>query len=649
MLTLNLALAGLAVGSIASLSGIGLLITYRATGVFNLAHGSIAMFIAYLVYQAVDVWHWPTAVAAPIMILVVGPALGVGMDVAVFRRLNRRAASPAESLVASLGVLAFLLGLTSIIWGQQTEQAPALFPLTTWQLHGLVIHVDALIELGIVVAATVGLALITTRTHFGKQVRAVVDRRDLAELSAIDADRVSAIGWALGAGFAGLTGALLAPILELNLYTLTLVVLEIFAVPVIARLSSLPVAIAAGLGIGLAASEMQQVSLSGTAQTFVNALVANLFVVVLLVALLAIKRLQEVGSVDAGTTSTLASRRGTQAGRRRRGIEYLLMAGALLAPLAFPLATLRQAQGVPALAVVFVSIVAVTGYSGQISLGQAGYAGLGALFFAKFSTNAPELIALLWGIIAAGLVGLLTGYPAIRRRGLFLALTTFAVGAVVDRFVFNQPYFTNNVLVRRPDLLGLHLSGDRAFYVFELACLGFALLVVRNLRSGRLGRALIAMRDSEDGALSVGINLRALKVFIFTTSAVLAGLGGALIVQTQGAFDPTQFQPLQGLLWFLAVVVFGADSAAGAVLAAGVAVMVNTASGNPDAYAVPIGVLALALAGIPGGVSEGVRRLTSGLAVPEFWRDRFVSALPGPAPVPRLSSRGHELLARVRR
>lgn len=649
MLTLNLAFAGLAVGSIAALSGIGLLITYRITGVFNLAHGAIAMFVAFLVYQTVSVWHWPLGVMAPVMVLVVAPALGVGMDVAVFRRLNRRGASPAESLVASLGVLAFLLGLASLIWGQQTRSAPTLFPLTTWQVGGLIVHVDALIDLAIVLAATIGLGLVTTRTRLGTQIRAVVDRRELAELSAVNADRVSAIGWAVGAGFAGLTGALLAPILQLNIYNLTLVVLEIFAVPVIARLISLPVAAAAGIGIGIVSSELQQVTLSGAAETFLNALVANLFVLGLLAALLIINKLEEVGSVDAGTASTLASRRGTEHSLRRRSVEYAGAGAAMLVPLAFPLLALRQAEQVPALAVVFVSIVAVTGYSGQISLGQAGYAGLGALFFAKFSANAPELVALLWGILAAGAVGLLTGYPAIRRRGLFLALTTFAVGATVDRFVFNQPYFTNGVLVRRPNFFGLSLSGDRAFYVFELACLAVALLVVRNLRSGRLGRALVAMRDNEGGAQSVGINLRVLKVFIFTASAVLAGLGGALLVQTQGAFDPTQFQPLQGLLWFLTVVVFGADSAAGAVVAAAVAVLFNTVTGNPDAYAVPVGILALALAGLPGGVSEGIRRIVDGLAIPSFWQERFANSLRPLPPPPRLSARGQALLARVRR
>src|SRR3954447_18214427 len=136
----------------------------------------------------------------------------------------------------------------------------------------------------------------------------------------------------------------------------------------------------------------------------------------------------------------------------------------MLVPLTFGDVALRQAQEIPALAIIFISIVAVTGYSGQISLGQAGYAGLGALFFAKISAETPQLVALLVAALAAGIVGLLTGYPAIRRRGLFLALTTFAVGACVSRFVFTQPYFTNEVDVHRPSLFGLSLTGERAFY-----------------------------------------------------------------------------------------------------------------------------------------------------------------------------------------
>ncbi len=647
MLALDYALAGIGLGSIAALSGIGLLVTYRATGVFNVAHGAIAMITAYVLWEAVDVWQVPVGVAAAVAVLGFAPALGLLAERAVFRPLQRAGASPARSLVAALGLLVLLVGIAYTVWGPQAQHAPSLLPTQALHAGSVTVRLDVLIDLVIVVTSAVLLGTVATRTHLGTQIRAVVDRRELAELARVDADRVAMLGWAVGAGFAGLTGVLLAPQLSLNPIGLTLVVLETFALPVIANLVSFPAAVVAGIAIGVSSSEMNLVTFGSQAvQQLWNAAQANLFVVALLLALLIRNRLGEVGG-DAGEARALSTRRMTIVAADRRALGYGLATVLLVAPLAFPVESLRNAQEVPAFAVIFVSLVAVTGYSGQISLGQAGYAGLGALFFAIFSNSAPELVALLWGVVAAGIVGFLTGYPAIRRRGLFLALTTFAVGAAVSRFVFQQPAATAGLAVRRPELFGLSLAGDRAFYVFELACLVVALLVVRNLRTGRLGRALVAIRDNEDGARAVGINLPVLKVFIFTVSSALAGLGGALLVQTRLAFDPSAFDPLISMFWFTAVVVFGADSAAGAVLAAGFVVMVNTLADDATAYAVPIGVLALLLGRVPGGAVEIVRRTTTWVVTPPALLRRFGAALPQPAPAPRLSTRGRELLARA--
>jgi branched-chain amino acid transport system permease protein len=153
------------------------------------------------------------------------------------------------------------------------------------------------------------------------------------------------------------------------------------------------------------------------------------------------------------------------------------------------------------------------------------------------------------------------------------------------------------------------LAGDRVFYAFELVCLAVGLLVVHNLASGRLGRALVAIRDSEEGARSLGIDLRALKVFVFTVSAALAGLGGGLLAQATLAFSPNDFDPVpSSLFWFTAVVVFGADSAAGAVAAAGLVVAVGAVTGAAEAAFVPVGVLALLLGRLPGGVAGLVRQ-----------------------------------------
>ncbi|HEU5034985.1 MAG TPA: ABC transporter permease [Mycobacteriales bacterium] len=650
MLALDYALAGLGLGAIAALSGVGVLLTYRLTGVFNMAHGAIAMIAAYLFWQCTAGWGLPVWLAALLVLAVASPGLGMLLERFVFRPLQRRFATPAESLVATIGLLVLLLGVAYVVWGPQTRHPAALVPENVVQWGSLTLHVDAFTDLGIVIAGTLALGIVLRLTALGTQIRAVVDRRDLAELSGVDADRVSAIGWSIGCVFASLTGILLAAQISLNPFGLTLLVLETFAIPVLAGLRSIPIAIATGIALGIAQSEMNLWSPANASLSSIwDALHANLPVVLLLVVLLVRNRLAEGGG-DAGSATTFARRRAGAASNRRLAVQYALAAGAMILPLTFNSVHLRQAQEIPALGIIFVSIVAVTGYSGQISLGQAGYAGLGALFFAKASGGTPQIIALLVAALAAGVVGFATGYPAIRRRGLFLALTTFAVGAFVSRFVFAQPYFTNDVEVNRPSFFGLSLQGDRAFYLFELALLAFAFLVMFNLRNGALGRSLIAIRDSEDGARSVGVDVRVLKVLIFTVSAMLAGLGGALLAQQAQAFDPTAFDPLEASLpWFAVVVVFGADSAVAAVIGAGFLVLVNALTGQAGAYLIPIGLLAAFLGRLPGGAAELGRRTVDWLMTPTALMRRYTAAVPPSRPPLVLSDRGRLALARVRR
>jgi branched-chain amino acid transport system permease protein len=539
-------------------------------------------------------------------------------------------------LVATLGVFVLLVGIAAVVWGLQGRRAPSVLPTRRWYLAGAGVRSDAVVDLGVVVVTLLVLWWVTQRTRIGIEVRAVVADRPLAELSRINADRVAALGWAVGAGFAGLTGVLLAPQLSLTPYGLTLVVLETVAVPVVARLSSLPVAVMAALAIGVGQSELAQVHLhSSDWASALQSVQSNLLAVVLLVTLLVLPRLHELGG-DAGVATSLASRQPRRRAPLRRWAERAGASALLLSPLLYPAEVLRDAQRVPALALIFVSIVVLTGYSGQVSLGHGAYAGLGALTFAHLSGSISELPALVCGMATAGLVGLLTGYPAIRRRGLFLALTTFAVGVMVSRFVFQEPSFTSGVHVSRPNVLGLSLDGDRVFYAFELVCLAIGLVVVHNLRSQRLGRALVAVRDSEDGARAVGIDLRALKVFVFTVSAALAGLGGGLLAQATLAFDPNDFDPVaSSLFWFTAVVVFGSDSAAASVAAAGLVVAVGSMTGTAEAALVPVGALALLLGRMPGGLA-GVARSIGRLPQP-----------PPPPARPVLSAAGLAVRARL--
>ncbi len=286
----------------------------------------------------------------------------------------------------------------------------------------------------------------------------------------------------------------------------------------------------------------------------------------------------------------------------------------------------------------------LSGYGGQISFGTAGFAGLGALLTAQLAGGAlsslphvGDLMAFPIGALLVVPVGLLTGWPAIRRRGLFLALTTFAVGEMVSRFVFRQPSFVSGVVSGPPHLF----LNDHNFYVFELVCLGGALLLVHNLHRGRLGRALLAMRDNEAGARAVGVDVTRLKVFLFATSALIAGLGGALLASSARAFDAGSFDPVQSLLWFATVVVFGVDGATGAVLGAAILVTLD-ATVRPGISTIVIGVAAVMLGRIPGGVLYWVRHATSSLV-----RSRTVTDTEVP-PI-RLSPAGLALAERLRR
>ncbi|MFC8435951.1 ATP-binding cassette domain-containing protein [Streptomyces sp. NPDC057253] len=596
-LTWDLTLAGLSVGSAAALTGVGLIVTYRATGVLNFAHGAIAMVCAYALRQCVVEWGWPLWAGAVLTLLVLAPALGVVLERFAFRPLSVLGGDPAQTLVASIGVFVLLVGGAALLWGQGArDDAPELVSADPWG------------QLAVVLVLAVGVGAVIRGTRFGRELRAVVDDRQLAVLGGIDADRVAAAGWAFGAFTAGLTGVLLAPYVRLDPYGLPLLVMEVVAVAVAARMRSLPVAVLVALVIGVAQSQLTRLHPSGWGEPLLQAVGANLFVVALLIASLALPR---VGTRDA-LPRTATARVPTPQG------AWIVAAVLFLLPLGFAGSDLHTSVQVPALGVVLLSLVVVTGRGGQISLGQAAYAGLGALFTALLAAGRfpglprlPELAALALAVLLVAPLGLLTGWPAITRRGLALALATFAVGVAVSRFVFAQPYATSGLSLDRPE----GFDGDRAYYVLELALLTLALLTTRALRRGRTGRALAALRDHEQGASAAGVRVPSLKLLAFVAGAALAALGGGMLAMGLRAFDPGAYDPVRSLLWFAAVVVLGADSTLGALGAAALLVGLDAGARGGVAAAL-IGVLAVLVGRFPGGPYEALRTLTARLKPP---------------------------------
>ncbi|KUH37274.1 MULTISPECIES: ABC transporter permease subunit [Streptomyces] len=646
-LTYELLLAGLAVGGAAALSGVGLVVTHRATGVLNLAHGAVAMVCAYVLRQLTVEWGWPLGPAACLTLLVVAPGIGLLLDRAVFRPVaSGGGEDPARALVASIGVFVLLVGGAALVWGGGARaDVPVLLGDVPWAWPAV----------AVAVACAVGAA--TRWTRPGRELRAVVDDRELASLGGIAADRVAAAGWAFGSFTAGLTGVLLAPYVRLDPYGLPLLVLEVVAVAVAARMRSLPVAVAVALAVGVAQAQLTRLHPEGWAGPLVGAVAANLFAVALLVAALVVPAVGPdgsdapgrgprgygpVGYGGAGRGPTGYGPRGHgpvgygpgprgAAGTRVPPAVWPVVAVLFLLPLGLAGPDLRTAVQVPALAVALLSLVVVTGRAGQISLGQAAYAGLGALFTAWLAAGRlpglprlPEAAALAVAVLLVAPLGLLVGRPAIRRRGPALALVTLAVGVVVSRFVLAQPYATAGLVVERP----AGFLTDRRFYVLELLVLAGALAAVGALRRGRTGRALAALRDHEPGAAAAGVPVPGLKLLAFVAGAALAALGGGLLGMGARAFDAAAFDPVRALLWFAVVMVLGADSLLAPLVGAALLVGLD-AGARGGAAAALVGLLAAFAGRVPPLASLLPVRARRPARAPAGR-----SATDGPAPAP---------------
>jgi branched-chain amino acid transport system permease protein len=649
----QLAISGLPNGAAASLSGLGLVLTYRTTGVFNFAQGAIATFIAYIFWTLTTNHGWPIAPAALLAMAVIGPAIGITMDFAIFRPLQRRQASTAEKIVASLGLTVLFIGICSAIWGLGSKRSPSPLPFASKPpLHPFgqdyPIGYDVIGNIIIVAAVAVALTLIFRFTRLGTEIRAVVDKRQLAELSAVNANRVSAIAWGLGCGFAGLVGVLFANTVALDPYRTTLLVLDTFAVAVIAKLRNMPTAVVAGLLLGAAQAMMR----AYPGNVLQNEVGPNLLALLLIGFLVAYQQLDEIGDSMSSARGVVTGRLGSA--RKLTPPKLLWSVAVVGLAISMPLLvhgqSQQQIQEILALTVAFLSIVAITGFSGNISLCQAAFAGLGAFATAKFSTvglwfipSMPVIPAILLSAVLMIPVGIITGFPSLRRRGLILGLSTLAIGIIIDAFIFNNDnYYSGLGQIHRPKLFGLNLEGDHAYYWFELVVVVLMLFLVRNLRSGRLGRILAAMRDSDAGASSSGISLRRYKLFIFAASAFVASIGGSLFMLADKSFQEQQFSPLYSLFWFTAVVVAGLGYLSGAGIAAIIFVGLDALIQRQGASLFIIGLVALFIPFLPGGLVGTFLRLGEGALVPRGLQRKWAAARATALETPAHESQQHE-------
>ena len=566
---------GIVVGSIYSLSAFGLVLTYRASGVFNLAHGAIGMTAAYAFYQLVQggpvnlviftynqSWKLPTPLAFVVVVAVIAPLFGWLYHSVLFRHLRR--AGEVVKIVVTIGLLVALQGLAGVMWGAATTLTPTSIFSTHVFVGGAFRATAEQIAAVLLTGALCVLLLGFLRySRLGVRMRAVVDRPDMAELSGVDSEAVSAMSWAIGVGFAAISGILIVPFFgSLDPTTLTFVVVAAAAAAIAGRLESFPYVLAGGYGIGMAQMLVQRYAVGNLARQLRPSIP---FIV--LFGLLFLPQWRRKPS-DRFTPPPLPPIMRPSA-RFTSVVVAVVGVATLVLPFVVAPAWQLQLARVPPMALIFLSLVVVTGYGGQVSLAQAALAGFGALVAAHLVAgfHVPFFAAVVLGGLAVIPIGAFLAVRAANLSPLFLGLATIAFGAVMDDVAFTSGRFSgglSGIFFKRPG----YLDSPRVYYFVVAGVFGVFALGVENLRRSKTGLELAAMRESELGAGSIGVDVARLKITAFTMSAVIAGIGGAFLSAADNLATPFSYFKLNSLLFLALAVIGGIGTWSGALLGA---------------------------------------------------------------------------------
>ncbi len=574
---LQFTVTGLVLGCIYALSASGLVVTYTTSGIFNFAQGAMGMIAAFAYWQLAVAWHWPVPVALAVVLLVFAPLMGALIERGLMRRI--RTAPVGVTLTVTLGLLLALLGLADAIWDPQvTRIVPSFFAGHSVSIFGVNVTITQLIVMVCAVLVAVFLRLFLFRTRPGTAMRAVVDDPELTAMAGASPARFGQLGWVIGAVLASLAGVLIATagpggVNSLDAQPLTFLVINGYAAAMVGRLKSLPLTFAGGIGLGLAVNYAQAYLPAGQVSSLI---VQGLPMILLFVVLLALpqSRLRAIGR-----TITIRS-------PRVPGLRESVIAGLILVAAAWLISghlsdssALTAGHGM-ALSLIMLSLVLLTGYGGQVSLCQLTFAGIGAFTMAKMAPVAVtateslpigrSLLGLLVAMLISGAVGAVVALPAIRLRGLYLALSTFAFAAAMDvAFFSNTNVFGNGgaISVGRPHLPGVTLQSDQSFFVLITIVFAIVGVGILALRRSPFGRRLSAMGDSPAASATLGMSLTRTKLIVFTLSAALAGLGGALYGGQQHQVTANDFQSLLSLVLILLATIWGIKTVSGMLLA----------------------------------------------------------------------------------
>ena len=582
----GLVLHGLTLGLLSALVALGMALVYRANRIVNFAQGDLGLVPAALAIDLIA-FSGLSYVLALVIGLAAALVVGAVVELAIIRRFFR---SPRLILtVATIG-LAQLLAFCSLMLPRLWDKDPLLGRIDvpfTWK-HWIApynFNGNYLVAWILAPLALAGVAAFLRFTHVGIAVRAAADRADRAALLGIPVGRLHTVVWSLAAVLSFLALFLEAGIIGVPLGSASglTVLLSALAALTLGRLTNMPAIVASAMALGLLESHVRwndQLAVGPFHLDLASDLVvAPVLAVVILVTLLV--RRQGVSRAESDTTSSWQV-----AGDVRpvpaelagvREVRWLGLAVAAVALVALPTVlgpgeTLKAAA-VVAFAIVILSITVLTGWAGQVSLGQMGFVAIGAALGAHVVRSWGWDLALTLPVVglAGAAVAIVVGLPALRLRGLYLAVTTLAFALAATRYIVNPQFFPwvpVEKLEPGPVLGVWHVDDPTALYQLALVTFVLLLVAVLGIRNSRTGRVLMALRENERGAAAFGVSVVRAKLTAFALSGFLAAVAGVLLVVQSERFTLGLFPEQDNLVVFTAAVVGGLGSVTGAVIGA---------------------------------------------------------------------------------
>ncbi len=549
------------IGAGLAVSAAGLVVTYTTSGIFNFAHGAIGMLGAFLYWQLRFGWNVPAPIAFIAVVVLAAPLFGALLERVLMRKLTT--APLVAQLVVTVSLLFVILAVAKQFWDFQSDPpVPYFFGSSPgFKFLGVNVSWHYAITIAVAAALALGLRVLLFNTRTGVTMRAVVDNRSLAALNGARPARSGMLAWALSCSLAALAGILLLPDTTLNKAILTLFVIKAFAAAILGRLRSLPLTFAGAILLGMAQSYSRTfLDLSGRWQNLSGAL-PSLF---LLVALLFLPQ-------DRLEIQQFApSRRIFRIPRLREAavgfaVITIFMLG--MSYLLGDISGLNRLTAVMTLAILAMSLVPLTGWAGQVSLGQAFFVGVGCWGFGTALAGGGNLFGLVRAALVAAIAGAFVAFPTLRLRGLYLALGTLAIASAATQIFYPQHgVMESSIDFARPKILWIDLANQRSYLMFCCVVFGIIGMTLVALRRSRFGRRLVAMKNSPAACATLGVNLTITKLIVFMISAAIAGIAGAMIAIDLGGVQQTSdvLNPINGLSTVLFIVIGGVGLVGGA-------------------------------------------------------------------------------------